>query len=162
MGYGTGAIMAVPAHDQRDFEFARKYDIPVVLVYKTDDAQTAEAMTEALPTGGVMAAFTPAAECPGRDEFPFAGLPNNKETVATIIRWMEAKGVGKGVVNYPPARLADLAAALLGRAHSDYPLPGSAAMCRFPTTNCPCCCPMWKSISRPERASRRWPASRNL
>ena len=100
MGYGTGAIMAVPAHDQRDFEFARKYDIPIVLVYKTDEAQTADAMTEALPTGGAMASFTPSPNARAGMEFPFAGLLNNKETVATIIRWMEEKGVGKGVVNY--------------------------------------------------------------
>ena len=100
MGYGTGAIMAVPAHDQRDFEFARKYNIPVVLVYKTEDAQTAEALAEALPTGGVMANFTPSANARAGTEFPFAGLPNNKETVGQIIRWLEERGVGRGVINY--------------------------------------------------------------
>ena len=51
MGYGTGAIMAVPAHDQRDFEFARKYDIPIRLVYKQSEDETAEAMTEATAAG---------------------------------------------------------------------------------------------------------------
>ena len=38
MEYGTGAIMAVPAHDQRDFEFAKKYDIPIKTVIRPDDA----------------------------------------------------------------------------------------------------------------------------
>ena len=90
MGYGTGAIMAVPAHDQRDFEFAQKFNIPVVLVYKTDDAQTEADMTEALPTGGTAAIG------------PFVGESNSKETVGKVIRWMagQSPAFGKGVVNF--------------------------------------------------------------
>ena len=122
MGYGTGAIMAVPAHDQRDFEFAKKYGIPIVLVYKTSnensdknsEEQTADSLTEALPTGGVMTSFQPSAGAKAGPDFPFAGLPNNKETVGKVIAWLEGLGqtdgqtgenkvekkVGKGVVNY--------------------------------------------------------------
>ena len=87
MGYGTGAIMAVPAHDQRDFEFARKFAIPIVLVYQSGD-ETADTMTEATATGGNVIVG------------PFAGEPNNKETVRKVIGWIAEKGFGKGVVNY--------------------------------------------------------------
>jgi len=100
MGYGTGAIMAVPAHDQRDFEFARKYDVPIRLVYKIAPDQTAEGLTEAVPSGGAMANFTPLPEARVGADFPFAGLPNNQATVGKVIRWLEDKGVGKGAVNY--------------------------------------------------------------
>ncbi len=99
MGYGTGAIMAVPAHDQRDFEFARKYDIPVVLVYRSAPEQSADSMTEAIPAGGVMDSFlpSPGARTPAS---PFAGSPNNKDTVGKVVAWLQQYGVGKGVINY--------------------------------------------------------------
>lgn len=99
MGYGTGAIMAVPAHDQRDFDFARKYDIPIVLVYRTSPDQNADSMSEAAPAGGVMDNFIPApgAHTPAS---PFTGEPNNKETVRKIIAWLQEYGVGKGVINF--------------------------------------------------------------
>jgi leucyl-tRNA synthetase len=56
MTYGTGAIMAVPAHDQRDFEFARKYDLQVRVVIQPEDneALDGETMPEAVPAYGVM------------------------------------------------------------------------------------------------------------
>ena len=124
MGYGTGAIMAVPAHDQRDFEFARKFDIPIVLVYKTDEAQTADSMTEALPTGGVMTEFTPS---PGAmaPAAPFAGSPNNKETVGKVhsLDGCADARVRQRGRQLPPARLADFAPAVLGSAYPDHSLP---------------------------------------
>jgi leucyl-tRNA synthetase len=53
MGYGTGAIMAVPGHDQRDFEFARKFGIPVLQVVSADGARIEGEMTEAMTEEGV-------------------------------------------------------------------------------------------------------------
>ena len=100
MGYGTGAIMAVPAHDQRDFEFARKYHLPIEPVYTMPDGpQSGDEMTMALPDGGTMLEFTPepGARCP---KAPFAGMPNDKSTVAAVVRWLEEQGVGRGRVQY--------------------------------------------------------------
>lgn len=100
MGYGTGAIMAVPAHDQRDFEFARKFDIPIELVYAMPDGpQSGVDMAEALPEGGFMRDFTPGAgsRCP---KSPFVGRPNNKETVREVVAWLAERGVGEPRVNY--------------------------------------------------------------
>lgn len=88
MGYGTGAIMAVPAHDERDFEFARKFGIPIELVYRVSEEQTVETMTEAIPAGGKMVLG------------PFAGSPNDKSTVQKVIAWLEAQRIGKGMINY--------------------------------------------------------------
>ncbi len=87
-GYGTGAIMAVPAHDQRDFEFARKFDIPIRLVYRTSQDQTEESLTEALPVGGAAVLG------------PFQGAPNDKSTVRKVIAYLEEKGWGQGRVNF--------------------------------------------------------------
>jgi leucyl-tRNA synthetase len=100
MGYGTGAIMAVPAHDQRDFEFAKKHGIAITMVYKVHEDQTPESLTEAVPSGGRMASFTPSPGARVGADYPFAGLPNNRETVGKVIHWLEEKGIGKGVVNY--------------------------------------------------------------
>jgi len=88
--YGTGAIMGVPAHDQRDFEFARKYGLPIRPVYRTEAGEPdPDAMTEAAPHGGVLY---------GSGEWD--GTPNGPEAIDGAVRWVEAKGVGKGRVGY--------------------------------------------------------------
>ncbi len=54
--YGTGAVMAVPAHDERDFEFARKYNLPIRVVVRPMDGEAAnvDAMTEPVSNDGVL------------------------------------------------------------------------------------------------------------
>ncbi|MHB2021607.1 MAG: leucine--tRNA ligase [Candidatus Xenobia bacterium] len=90
MGYGTGAIMAVPAHDQRDFEFARKFDIPIRLVYQAEGGpRSADEMTRALPDEGSVV-----------NSGQFNGLLNNQETIRKFIDWLEQTGKGVGKVNF--------------------------------------------------------------
>uniref|UniRef100_I2PXZ0 Leucine--tRNA ligase n=1 Tax=Desulfovibrio sp. U5L TaxID=596152 RepID=I2PXZ0_9BACT len=89
MGYGTGAVMAVPAHDQRDFEFARKYDLPMKVVISPEN--------ETIDPSTLQAAYSE----PGRlvDSGDFTGLPN-EEAKGKIIDWLDGSGRGKKSVNY--------------------------------------------------------------
>ncbi|MBL3581753.1 leucine--tRNA ligase [Oleidesulfovibrio alaskensis] len=87
--YGTGAVMAVPAHDERDFEFARKYDLPMEVVIQPEGADLTPATMETAYTGqGTMV---------GSGQF--SGLPN-EEGKTKIAEWLEANGKGKRTVNY--------------------------------------------------------------
>ncbi len=89
MGYGTGAIMAVPAHDQRDFEFAKKFHLNIIPVVKTGDQSVdAAALTEALVAEGTMI-----------NSGPFDGM-NNKDAIKGIIEDLEKRGIGKKDINY--------------------------------------------------------------
>jgi leucyl-tRNA synthetase len=89
MEYGTGAVMAVPAHDQRDFEFARKYDLPVIVVVQPEGARLEGAtMDEAYLGEGRMANS-------GR----FDGLPS-EEFKRVIVEELEREGKGKRSVNF--------------------------------------------------------------
>jgi len=88
--YGTGAIMGVPAHDQRDFAFARKFGLPVRPVYRLPEGGVDPGtMTEALPHGGVLF-----------QSGSWDGTPNGPEAVRVAIRWLEDRGVGKGKIGY--------------------------------------------------------------
>ena len=88
--YGTGAIMAVPAHDQRDFEFARKYALPMRLVIRPDDAEFAQAseMDAAWEGEGKLV-----------NSMGFDGMPND-QAKQEIVRWMEEKSIGAKTINY--------------------------------------------------------------
>ena len=87
--YGTGAVMAVPAHDQRDFEFARAYEIDVRTVVAPEAGPlVAESMTEAFEGEGVL-----------HDSGQFDGLAS-AEARAAIAAWLDERGRGRTVTNY--------------------------------------------------------------
>lgn len=89
MEYGTGAIMAVPAHDQRDFEFARKYDIPVKVVIQPKEALDPAAMTAAYIEPGVMVNTRP----------EFDGMPS-EEFKRKVVDYLEQKEFGNRTIQY--------------------------------------------------------------
>ena len=89
MEYGTGAIMAVPAHDQRDFEFAKKYGLPIKVVIRPKDRELrAEDLSEAYTGDGIMV-----------NSGAFDGM-SNREAMRKISDLVEARGIGKRTVNY--------------------------------------------------------------
>jgi len=84
ISYGTGAIMAVPAHDDRDWEFAKKFNLPIIEVLKSEvDVQT-QAWTE----DGIHV----------NSEF-LDGL-NKQDAINKMLEWLAEKGVGKKAINY--------------------------------------------------------------
>lgn len=89
MDYGTGAIMAVPAHDQRDFEFAKLFDIEIIPVVKPADPD--------IDINNITAAF----EAEGKmiNSELFNGL-NNKEAIDKIINYLEERKIGKKAINF--------------------------------------------------------------
>ncbi len=93
--YGTGAVMAVPAHDQRDFEFAKKYDLPIKVViqpvvgaYGNTPLLVAEEMTEAYVDAGVLV-----------NSGDFNGL-QNEDAKLKIADYLESKCIGKKSINF--------------------------------------------------------------
>ncbi len=114
MGYGEGAVMAVPAHDQRDFEFAQKYGLPITQVIKPVDEDTEVDLTKAAYTDkGVLI-----------DSGEFSGL-SSKQAFDAIAQYLESKGRGKVSINY---RLRDW-----GVSRQRY------WGCPIPIINCPTC-----------------------
>ena len=90
MEYGSGAIMAVPAHDQRDFEFCRKYGIPIRPVIRPADGPLADepTMEEAFEDHGVV-----------ENSPPFSGL-TSEEAKQKMTAWAQEHGFGEGAITY--------------------------------------------------------------
>src|SRR5579884_1297954 len=92
MGYGTGAVMGVPAHDQRDFEFARAFGLPIVEVIRPVGEEATDTATwdAAKPAKGegVMV-----------NSGEFDGTPGSA-AISRVIAWLEEHGVGKAAVTY--------------------------------------------------------------
>lgn len=89
MEYGTGAVMAVPTHDQRDFEFAKRYGLPLIVVIQPPDTPlSADTMTEAYVGEGILVN---------------SGQFNGMDSVAAreaIVQYLEENGLGRRDVNY--------------------------------------------------------------
>jgi leucyl-tRNA synthetase len=89
MEYGTGAVMSVPAHDQRDFDFAKKYRLDVIVVVQPDgDSLDPSKMTEAYTDEGKMV-----------NSGQFNGLPNT-DAKEEIARYLEENSLGKKTINF--------------------------------------------------------------
>jgi len=89
MEYGTGCIMAVPAHDQRDFEFAKKLNIPIkVVIEPRENPLKPETMEKAYVDEGIMV-----------NSVEFSGM-GNIEAIEKINNFLEEKGIGKRTIQY--------------------------------------------------------------
>jgi leucyl-tRNA synthetase len=89
MDYGTGAVMAVPAHDERDFKFAKKYNLPIIVVIQPKDSiLNPETMTEAYTESGYLI-----------NSGNFDGL-FNEEAKEKIAEELEKRGIGRRTINY--------------------------------------------------------------
>jgi leucyl-tRNA synthetase len=91
MEYGTGAIMAVPGHDGRDYAFARAFDLPIRRVIEDPGHDAATADDDGLPYTGDGPLVNSRAD--------FDGLPN-REALGVIVRWLDVEGKGHASVNY--------------------------------------------------------------
>jgi leucyl-tRNA synthetase len=87
--YGTGAVMGVPAHDERDFLFAKKYDLPIQLVVQPKGKELSlDSMTDAYHEDGILV-----------NSGEFSGMTSQDARTA-IAKWLEEKGIGSGRTNY--------------------------------------------------------------
>ena len=97
MGYGTGAIMAVPAHDTRDFEFAKEFDIQINCILDPKDAENRDEILAGDACWTADGAYiNSSSEETGLD---INGL-NKAAGIQQVVEWLEGKGIGKATVNF--------------------------------------------------------------
>ena len=97
-GYGTGAIMAVPAHDTRDFDFAKKFNLPVICIMEPDASCPVDVRPKVLAGEACWAADGTYINSQN-DTLCLNGL-NKKQGIAKVIEWLVANKIGKATVNY--------------------------------------------------------------
>ncbi|MFE3030494.1 leucine--tRNA ligase [Streptomyces canus] len=95
MGYGTGAIMAVPAHDTRDFAFARAFELPIRCVVEPSDDRGTDAST----WDDAFASYDAKIVNSHGEDISLDGL-GVTEAKARITEWLQNKGIGEGTVNF--------------------------------------------------------------
>ncbi len=86
ISYGTGAIMAVPGHDQRDYDFAKEFGLPILQVVSKDGSEYP--LSEAEPEPGISV-----------NSGQFSGM-STEEMKKKIVAWLEEKGIGEKAINY--------------------------------------------------------------
>jgi len=146
--YGTGAIMAVPAHDTRDYEFARKFSLPIVQVVEPPAGTDWRGYVD----DGV--AVNSAA-----GDLSLNGLPT-AQAKARMTEWLEAKGLGVRTVTTSCATgfsAASATGASPSRSSGGRTLPATGFTRLCPNRRCLCSPPSWTTTSRLPRASPRWP-----
>jgi leucyl-tRNA synthetase len=140
--YGTGAVMAVPAHDERDFEFARKFSLPIRIVVTPDGASPSSAvLAEAVSNYGRLV-----------DSGEFSGL-SSEDALKKMTAVAAQRGIGEGTVQY---RLKDWG--ISRQRYWGTPIP--MIYCPCPTTSCQWSCQGLPSSPGVEtRRSRMSPSS---
>ena len=125
--YGTGAVMAVPAHDQRDYEFAEKYHLPVKIVIQPADGAPLrpDRMNEAYTEYGRLV-----------DSGPYTGL-TSEQAIEKMARGRSSQGIWQGRDDVPAEGLGHLPAALLGHADPGASTAKRTASCRVPDDQLP-------------------------
>ncbi|MBZ0216176.1 MAG: leucine--tRNA ligase, partial [Fimbriimonadaceae bacterium] len=92
MDYGTGAVFGCPAHDQRDLDFARKYNLPVRNAFVMPDSDIEVENDALVPAKTEQVRF--------KDHFTGIELATSQEAIDKTIDWFEAKGLGTGTIRY--------------------------------------------------------------
>ena len=150
MEYGTGAIMAVPAHDQRDYEFAKAFGLPIRPVVEPARRQPPR-------RGSLRRAHRRRAAGQLRQLRRAAATARPRTRSST---GSTREGTRPPVGQLPPARLAGLAPALLGLPDPDRLLRAATAWCRCPRTSCRSSCPTSRTTRRrassPLAAAEDW------